>query len=144
MSTGRDAPTRIPSHQQKATIMTATLLVASVGAPSVDIDALCALKTTDEQGAFEDAFQRADAENYVVNADGSETWLNRVFDDGELPSKPLHIDAALAAIRSRLNEDEGPCEAEPFELRDEGDRYVAVAYMHSCILHYSDGSTRDF
>lgn len=123
---------------------TMTILTAHVAAPSVDMDALCALKTSEEMIAFERAFQEADGANYVTNADGSEVWSNRVLNDGELSSKPIRIDAALAKIRDNLNEDEGWCgEAEPFELRDEGDHYVAVGYMHSCVWYYADGTTRE-
>jgi len=121
-----------------------TTLFAGIAAPCVDMDALCALKTTEEMIAFEKSFQKADAENYVVNADGSEIWSNRVLNEGAIPSKPIHICADLSAIRERLNEGDGWFgEAEPFELRDAGDHYVAVSYMHSCIWHGADGTTRD-
>lgn len=118
--------------------------IVSVSRPSVDIDALCELETTEEQIAFEHAFQKADAENYATNPDGSQVWSNCVFNDGDIASKPLHIDAALAAVIERLNDEEDSCgEAEPFEMRDEGDHYLAVGYMHSAVIHYADGSTVD-
>lgn len=118
--------------------------IANVAAPCVDIDKLCELKTSEEMIAFENAFRESDAENYSVNPDGSEIWTGRVFNDGETPSKPIHIDAELIKIRERLNDEESSCgEAEPFEVRDAGDHYEALSYMHSGIWHYSNGTTRE-